>query len=644
MTNVNYKASNLILNKLLSGKAVTVSQLSLLTSLSYKAVRELLAEINAELVRRQLPARIESRAGTGVTLETGDRAAVRALMKEWESAGSDLRDDPAWIEHRICLLLLSQQYVRSEELCEQLYISKSTLSQQLRLVRGRFSGAGLSVEARPHYGMHAVGSELAARALMHDLLVCWTPEQRCQLCDFPMEDYVHLSEICLGSVRAYDYPIPDQLLESLLIRLMSVLVRRRGGLAREPELEMPPKPESREAAMAARIGAQIEARFGGGMPPCELPYIAQLLRGSRRSEKEAAGAALNGERDRIDQAIGRMLAVLTQKYGIDLSADLELYSSLALHIVPLIERARVGVWAVNPIMSEIMTLYPLPFDMAIDMAPVLTEDFGITLNIHEISYIAIYIHLALERQQSRKTPKRVLVVCPAGRGMSQLVAHNISEQFGDDISVIRTCGAFELDDIDYSRFDYVFTTVPLDRELPLPTVQLPFTISETDVSEVRRSLHGDREPGSALIDLTPRELFVGSLAANSRDEAIDALVAAIRRTIPLPDDFEQLVKERERLFSTELDNMVAFPHPIRDVDAPSFMAVGVLTRPIQWKSKPVRVVMLGHTARHASRRMQRFYRQFVALVSDKKWMTWLSDQPEWETYKSISEQLSKEEQ
>ena len=48
MTNVNYKASNLILNKLLSGKAVTVSQLSLLTSLSYKAVRELLAEINAE--------------------------------------------------------------------------------------------------------------------------------------------------------------------------------------------------------------------------------------------------------------------------------------------------------------------------------------------------------------------------------------------------------------------------------------------------------------------------------------------------------------------------------------------------------------------------------------------------------------------
>ena len=121
-------------------------------------------------------------------------------------------------------------------------------------------------------------------------------------------------------------------------------------------------------------------------------------------------------------------------------------------------------------------------------------------------------------------------------------------------------------------------------------------------------------------------------------------MAAIRRTIPLPDDFEQLVKERERLFSTELDNMVAFPHPIRDVDAPSFMAVGVLTRPIQWKSKPVRVVMLGHTARHASRRMQRFYRQFVALVSDKKWMTWLSDQPEWETYKSISEQLSKEEQ
>lgn len=57
MTNVNYKASNLILNKLLSGKAVTVSQLSLLTSLSYKAVRELLAEINAELVRRQLIAR-----------------------------------------------------------------------------------------------------------------------------------------------------------------------------------------------------------------------------------------------------------------------------------------------------------------------------------------------------------------------------------------------------------------------------------------------------------------------------------------------------------------------------------------------------------------------------------------------------------
>ena len=118
-------------------------------------------------------------------------------------------------------------------------------------------------------------------------------------------------------------------------------------------------------------------------------------------------------------------------------------------------------------------------------------------------------------------------------------------------------------------------------------------------------------------------------------------MAAIRRTIPLPDDFEQLVKERERLFSTELDNMVAFPHPIRDVDAPSFMAVGVLTRPIQWKSKPVRVVMLGHTARHASSALQRVYREFVAFVSEKKLITQLTDLPEYETYISVLGQISK---
>lgn len=67
------------------------------------------------------------------------------------------------ISYLLRRLLLSEDYMKLDELAEELFVSESTVKNDLKAVKHLFSLHGLSVAHRPKYGLRLTGDEMKLR-------------------------------------------------------------------------------------------------------------------------------------------------------------------------------------------------------------------------------------------------------------------------------------------------------------------------------------------------------------------------------------------------------------------------------------------------------------------------------------------------
>jgi lichenan operon transcriptional antiterminator len=80
----------------------------------------------------------------------------------------------------------------------------------------------------------------------------------------------------------------------------------------------------------------------------------------------------------------------------------------------------------------------------------------------EIGYLALIFALALEQQKNPDYSKyNILIVCSSGQGRARLLMYKYQQTFGKYINQIYLCNQFELNGFDFSKVQYVFTTIPI---------------------------------------------------------------------------------------------------------------------------------------------------------------------------------------
>ncbi|WP_434127399.1 helix-turn-helix domain-containing protein, partial [Enterococcus faecium] len=68
-----------------------------------------------------------------------------------------------FVSRIIEFFIQEETYIKSEMLCERLFISQSKLSQELKKLRRILSHYQLSIQTKPYYGMKLSGSEFDLR-------------------------------------------------------------------------------------------------------------------------------------------------------------------------------------------------------------------------------------------------------------------------------------------------------------------------------------------------------------------------------------------------------------------------------------------------------------------------------------------------
>ena len=618
----------------------TAEQLAAKMKLSTKTIRTLIKELDQILSENG--AHIRMKRGEGYLLEVEDFERFQGMFA---GKGGEL---PNTSQERVSYLLEyflnHSDYVKTEELCDVLYVCKKTLASDIKKVRQILKEYELTLEQKPYYGMRVKGDELHIRLC---LAKCQERKNAAgklaELSDREENgELKKVSDCVLAGLDAVEYHISDIALQNLIVHIYVAIKRIQSGqyIPWTGE-EYRSWVGEREHQLARRCADRLEESFSVKFPEEEILYMAIHLAGkeSRTSgEKSEENVIISNE---FHEIVLEMLTEIYEVFQIDLREDLELVMALGQHLGPLSVRMRFGMKLQNPLLSEIKERFSLAYAMAIQGCAVLERHFQWKLPPSEIAYIALVLALALERQRTSREKKTVLLVCASGAGTAKLLAFRLQDMFHDCVGEVLTCDERSALKQDFSRIDYIFTTVPILETVPVPICEVNFTMRGEDITAVRKLLSSVEY--RKVLEYYPRELFFTGAAFDTKEEALAYICAEIEKRRPLPKGFLQAVLRREKLAQTFMGTGAAMPHPCKVMTEDTFVAVCILDRPILWnEGQLVSVVFLVSISKRTDKQIQDFYQVTARLLLNAEYIKELAEKKTYETLETLIIRLSKE--
>lgn len=157
--------------------------------------------------------------------------------------------------------------------------------------------------------------------------------------------------------------------------------------------------------IAQKIIQQVSDTFCVTLSEDETDYLVMHLL-ANQTWKEAAQHQTTVE---VQQAVTVFLQHIEKISGHRFADDSILQQDLMLHMKPLLNRIQYGVSLQNPLLHEIKTSYPYPFDLAVSGLNAL--QLVRTPNEDEAAYVALHIAASFERSQLDTSQKRKRLSC-----------------------------------------------------------------------------------------------------------------------------------------------------------------------------------------------------------------------------------------
>lgn len=606
-------------------------QLSKHFNVSQRTLRTYISQANKDLASS---AKIELKRGSGYRMIISDTATFQTLMSAKQF---NLGISPADTESRVTYLLNDltwrTDWITLDQLAELLYVSRSTIIRDIKLVEDRLSEYGLSIERKPYKGIRVTGPERAKRLLLASLAVDATIQG---------DNTQHVEAIrnIIDRVLAEDnIRVSSVAYHNLLVHISIAMLRiERGSYVTMDHAQMEQIEQMPEYPSACKVVRSIEQLTGTQFPPAETAYITIHLAGKQTIDDERAseGAIIS---DAIWNLVGSMLEAVYQEFRFDFRNDLELKMNLARHLAPLSVRLTHHLTMQNPLLEETKRRFPLAYSMASYSSSVLTRTFHSSISDEELGYLALAFALALERQKTGAPKKNILIVCASGLGSARLLEHRYRSEFGEYVDRITTCDVSAVAAQDYSDIDYVFTTVPISVPLPVPVREVNFFLEEHDINALK-SILAQESPDTRALSCFSQSLFFPHLKGGSKEEVLATLSSAMVEAGVAHSNLLECVKQREALFPTSIGELVAVPHAAEPTGEQTVICTGILDAPVPWDANghAVRLVLLVSYSSHKRGEMSSIFSTISTKLLNEAALEKLFACPTWETFESILKQ------
>ncbi|MGX8834294.1 BglG family transcription antiterminator [Amedibacillus sp. YH-ame6] len=609
-------------------------------SISPRTLRDDITKYNIEFRKNGLM--IDSKHGTGYRLQIIDESAyhlfIASLLKEEEDSQRLLPVYPEdRINYLIKLLLSNDDYVKLDDVADEIFISRSTLQNDMKEVRERLRFFHLKLNSKPAYGLRIEGSEMHKRSCISQYFFHTDTMDELFSKRNPMnEQQTLIRDILFETLDETGFRLSDIGFQNLIIHISIALQRVREQSEDNLELYQDIL-GTKEYEVAMLLVQRLNEAMKVNLKPVETCYIAIHLMGKKTLQYHREYAITQ----EIEELLCTTFDEIQQQYGYDFFSDLELYTVLALHFQPMLNRLRYGLPMQNPLLEDIKSEHHQAFEIAVLSADVITRTLHFSMSESEMGYLALHYALAMERAESKKQKKKnIIVVCASGAGSSQILMYKLRQRFQQQLQDTQVIEMYKLKTIDQSHYDFILTTVPIPFPTSIPVIQVQYFLNDADIVQLSDAFleQGDTSVVDRYFD---DALFFEDIEGKTKEEIITEMITRTSKVHPLPDMFMASVFEREQIASTEFGNFVAMPHPMKAMCDETFVSVGILKRNIRWVHQQVRYVFLMCVKKDETQSLQQFHEALATLVTNRSLMQEFEKAPTIKTLKDILNQQTK---
>ncbi len=597
-------------------------------NVSLKTVRNDIKKLDCAL--RKYGSKIESKPHYGYRLVIVDQEAFKNLLSEVNSKNTLADYDRN--TYLLRLLLMRGDFIKIEDLCSQLYVSRTSITNSIRQIESILEQYSLSCIRKPSQGIRIEGEEFDIRRLLCYMLLkdnylegliqqeteqYWLAHTIIEL----LNKYdLHLTEVALNSFINYVFVGINRMLSGKFVNLnLNVESFNAIGI--------------KESSFSNELIETLENKYNITYTNDEKNYILLYLGG-----KQMAGGGYSIESDdnfifnrEIDQLSFDMIELIKTEFQINFPNNFVLRMTLNRHLVPLDIRMRYGLPLTNPMIEEIKKNYSLAYDMAIRASSVLVNHYHRSLSEDEIGYLALIFALQLDKDSEEFLKKsNVLIVSNVTTSAMNLFKLKYEKIFSNTINHLYVSDLMGLRNFDFSLVDYVFTTLPLTVEVPKPIFEINSFMNDHDIQSIEEALW--RAESNELRNFYTPKRFLTNISGDDKQSVLRQICTIIEEQEDVSDDFYDLVMQREEYPHMMYNNMIAMPHPNRICSAYTFAYIAILKEPIVWNDEMVKVVLLSSPGSQDSRNRQRFYEITAKFALNKEAIQELIQNPTFSTF------------
>ncbi len=596
----------------------TNESLARLFDVSERTIRNDIHDINEKL--EAYKALVHREASRTISLIINNEELFKEFMQEYLNQDERIPVEP---EDRVFYLirkfLLNPEYLKIDDVAQELYVSRSTVLKDLKDVKVILNEFDLNFERRPNYGIALIGSEKQIRNAISELL--FNRNQPSFLIEsknewlLPQKLMDEIHRVVLTNIRHFKLSLSDIALNNLVIHIAIAYNR---VLAKQyvdsVETDLSNIIDKEEYQVAQQILKDIEGVFDISFPEVEIAYVTMHLLGTKLVLENNYAQPLSSVDQEIHEVARKVIDEVDRRLNLGLKEDKELHLGIAIHLKPAIHRFRYQMNLRNPMLEAIKANYSLSFEAAVIASRIIEDELNIKINEDEMGYIALHFGGAMERAKMAEKPLRTLIVCASGIGSSQLLLYKIRSRFSHRLTVLEATELHNLSRYSQEDLDLIISTIPLPESIEIPSIVVGDILGESDMEKIAKLI--DQHNQICCDHYLRKELVYAQLDYEDYPSLVEYLSERVWEKGLVNEDISESVLKRETISATAFGNLVAIPHPLEPVSTDTFWTVATLKEPIDWVGKPVQLVVLLNVAKELSSSLELMYKQLLAIVDD----------------------------
>ena len=590
---------------------VTANILSKALNLSIRTIKSYIAELNMNY-----PSLISS-SNRGYVI---DKVKANSLLQYKDDIPQDYESRCIYIIKKT--LLEKQDYIDIFDLCEELFISYSTLKKDIYKMNTSFANFKITFSSENNK-LHVGGSEQNKRKLISHVMSEEVSGNFLNLTllqesfpDYDLDDACTLiKDIC----KQHHYYLNDFSCVNFILHVTIMVSRINHGNHIINNNELIQVTNKNDEKIAKELCLALEQVFNVSFNSSEILEIYILFKNNANyinDENENVSLLVS---DEIIQITKNIIKNVDEHFFINLDSD-NFITPFMLHLKNLKNRLIKNNLLKNPMLDSIKISCPTIYDISTFIAYHLTLSFHENVNEDEIAFIALHVGTEIERQKKEETKVSCLLLCPEYLNITSTLHKKIMMDFGDQLTIQKSI-SFE-NEILGNNFDLLITTVPVLESTNYFTVLLPpfpMSYEKNKILDAIIRIENTKKSQILTNNLNfyfNEKLFYSMNEDISKSAVINELAERMINLGYVEENFKEEIWKRETASSTAFMN-IAIPHPMKMSAYKTSIGVVISHKGIDWGNQHfVNVVFMIAFNKIDNKHFHALYESLVLLFNE----------------------------